>query len=71
MNDEQRQELKWQFLTNSYAVRMQILGPTSSINRAVYNILSMSRIETVDDTFFDKVDYQFQWKKNSLKNENS
>ncbi|XP_051169181.1 protein hold'em-like [Leptopilina boulardi] len=55
MKEEQRMEIKWQFLSFKYAVRMQILGPTSSINQAVYNILSMTKIEDSEDTFFDNI----------------
>ncbi|XP_043480413.1 protein hold'em-like [Leptopilina heterotoma] len=47
--DEQRLELKWQFLLAKFAVRMQILGPTSTMNRAVYNILSMTRIDAAEN----------------------
>ncbi|XP_051166639.1 protein hold'em-like isoform X2 [Leptopilina boulardi] len=53
LNEEQRLELKWQFLFAKFAVRIQILGPTSTMNRAVYNILSMTRIENAEDLFFD------------------
>ncbi|XP_043468150.1 protein hold'em-like [Leptopilina heterotoma] len=55
MNQEQRTELKWQFLSLKFAVRMQILGPTLSINQAIYNILSMTQLQESVDSFFDSV----------------
>lgn len=55
MNQEQRMELKWQFLSLKFAVRMQILGPTLAINQAIYNILSMTQLQDSVDSFFDNV----------------
>ena len=53
---EQRMELKWKFLLSKFEIKMQILGPTTTISRAVYNILSMNRFEATDDTLFVDMD---------------
>lgn len=56
MKAEQRMELKWKFLLSKFDVRMQVLGPTASISRAIYNILHMTRFETAEDISFDDID---------------
>ena len=55
MNTEQRMELKWKFLLSKFDVRMQVLGPTATISRSIYNILHMERFETTEDISFDDI----------------
>nr|XP_012154458.1 PREDICTED: meiosis-specific with OB domain-containing protein [Megachile rotundata] len=46
----QRADLKWKYVLEKCDIRLHILGPTPAFPRAVYNILSISRMVEEDDT---------------------
>ncbi|CAK9798911.1 Meiosis-specific with OB domain-containing protein [Anthophora quadrimaculata] len=45
----QRTELKWKYVLEKCNIRLHVLGPTSTFPNAIYNILSICRIEEYDD----------------------
>ncbi|CAD1480872.1 unnamed protein product [Heterotrigona itama] len=46
----QRTELKWRLALEKCDVRLHVLGPTATFPNAIYNILSICRIQEDDDT---------------------
>ncbi|XP_063974601.1 meiosis-specific with OB domain-containing protein isoform X2 [Diachasmimorpha longicaudata] len=44
MTQTQREELKWKLILENCDVRLQVLGPTPTFPRVLYNILSLERI---------------------------
>ncbi|XP_034176492.2 meiosis specific with OB domains hold'em [Osmia lignaria lignaria] len=63
MTYPQRADLKWKYVLETCDIRLHILGPTTTIPTAIYNILSISRIaDEEEDTgliekCFEGVDY--------------
>ncbi|KAG7207151.1 hypothetical protein KM043_008842 [Ampulex compressa] len=53
MTIPQRADLKWKYLLEACDVRLHVLGPTSAFPRALYNILSMNRIQDDDEENMD------------------
>lgn len=49
MTQTQRSELKWRLILENCDVRLQVLGPTATFPRALYNILSLERVREVKD----------------------
>ncbi|KZC14500.1 Uncharacterized protein C16orf73 like protein [Dufourea novaeangliae] len=49
MKIPQREDLKWKYALETCDIRLHILGPTSVFPNAVYNILSICRIEDQDE----------------------
>ncbi|KAK9300973.1 hypothetical protein QLX08_006472 [Tetragonisca angustula] len=46
----QRTELKWKLALEKCDIRLHVLGPTATIPNAIYNILSICRIQEDEDT---------------------
>lgn len=44
MSFEERTNLKWKFMTEQVEIKLQVIGPTSTFPRSLYNILSLKRI---------------------------
>ncbi|XP_015120971.1 meiosis-specific with OB domain-containing protein [Diachasma alloeum] len=49
MTQTQREELKWRLILENCDVRLQVLGPTPTFPRVLYNILSLERTREVKD----------------------
>ncbi|XP_011303264.1 meiosis-specific with OB domain-containing protein [Fopius arisanus] len=49
MTQAQREELKWRLILENCDVRIQVLGPTPTFPRVLYNILSLERVREVRD----------------------
>lgn len=45
----QRTELKWKYALEKCDIRLHVLGPSSTFSTAIYNILSICRIEENED----------------------